>query len=123
MLFGHRRGGILSKNQIINAAIQGSAFHCLLWAAIQAIALIEREGLETRIPGQIHDEIVSFIWPSEEAYYIRALTRIMEEDVRKFNPRISVPLLAEWAVGAVDAPWLDKKSIPPNEMEAYLARL
>jgi hypothetical protein len=47
----------------------------------------------------------------------------MEEDVRKFNPRISVPLLAEWAVGAVDAPWLDKKSIPPNEMEVYLAGL
>lgn len=123
MLFGHRRNGILSKNQIINAAIQGSAFHCLLWAAIQAIALIEREGLQTRIPGQIHDEIVSFIWPEEEAYYIRTLTRIMEEDVRKFNPRISVPLLAEWAVGAVDAPWLDKKSIPPNEMEAYLERI
>jgi len=121
LLWGHRRRGHLVKNKIFNTPIQGSAFHCLLWSLNKIRKLREKEGWLTRVPAQIHDEIFFYTEPSEEKHIITASTKIMTEDIRKENPFISVPLLAEWGTSPINGSWYEVKDI--KDLDTYLKEL
>ena len=108
MIFGHRRGGFLSKNQIINSPIQGGAFHCLLWSLIEINKLRKKENWKTKLIGQIHDSIVFDLYPSEEEHVITTVKRIMCEDLRKAVPEIIVPLEVETDITPIDGSWYTK---------------
>ena len=123
MLFGHKRRELMSKNQLINSVIQGSAFHCLLWSLNKIRGKIKELGFKSRIPGQIHDELFHFIWPEEEVDYVKMVTKIMTEDIKEENPFLIVPLLAEWSFCNVGAPWATKKSVDPDKLDNYLNSL
>lgn len=110
-IFGHRRGGFLSRNQIINTPIQGTAFHCLLWSLIQVNNLKKAEGWKTRLIGQIHDSLVIDLHPEEQDYVIPIIRRIMCEDLRKAVPEIIVPLEVEVDITEINGSWYTKKGL------------
>ena len=111
MLFGHRRGGFLSKNQIINSPIQGAAFHCLLWSLIEVNKIRKKEQWKTKVIGQIHDSIVMDLDPKEEKHVIPIVKRIMCDDLREAMPEIIVPLEVEVDITPINGSWYLKKGL------------
>ncbi len=109
MFTGFRRRGWLSRNQISNIPIQGTAFHCLLWAAIQVNKIRKEENWKTKLIAQIHDSLILDIYPSELAHVITTVRRVMTVDILKVFPWIIVPLLAEIEVAEIDMPWHTKE--------------
>jgi uracil-DNA glycosylase family 4 len=69
-LFGHKRGGYLSRNALANYPIQGAAFHCLLWSLIQLNRIRKKEKWKTKIVGQIHDSIIFDMDPQEQDHVL-----------------------------------------------------
>jgi uracil-DNA glycosylase family 4 len=114
LLFGHRRGGYLKKNMIINTPIQGDAYLCLQYTLVILNEMAKREGWKTQIIGQIHDSILLNLHPPETEYVLRQINRIATRQIREDNEWVIVPLLIEAEIAPVDAPWLLKQSINGN---------
>ena len=108
-LTGFRCAGHFRKNAVLNYPVQGSAFHCLLWAFTQITNELEARGMKTFLLGQIHDSIIADVAPGELEQYLTIAHRIMTVDLVKHWPWITVPMEVETEVAPVDAPWLDKK--------------
>jgi DNA polymerase-1 len=107
MFFGHRRSGHLSNNMILNTPIQGTAFHCLLWSYIELDKMFAK--FKTSLIGQIHDEILEDIDPSEEKDVVELTRYIMCDKIREEHDWIIVPLHIESEYTDIDGNWYDKK--------------
>jgi len=105
MFFGHRRGGYLTNNMILNTPIQGTAFHCLLWSYIQLDKIFEE--IRTKLVGQIHDELLEDINPSEEKEVISITKDIMCNKIREEHDWIIVPLDVDSEFTEIDGNWYD----------------
>lgn len=99
--------GVFSRNFAMNAPIQGSSFHCLLWSLIQLNNWIKKHSLKTRIIGQIHDSIVADVYKSELQDYLNIAKRIMTIDIREMWKWIATPLDIEAEVA--ENRWFEKK--------------
>jgi DNA polymerase-1 len=111
LLTGFRCSGLMGKNVAINYPIQGSAFHCLLWSLIKLDKFIRREGLKSRIIGQIHDSLVLDIFPEEMEGLIKAIKKITTLDLPKAWDWIIVPLEIDFEYCEIDKPWSEKKEL------------
>ena len=109
MLTGFRCSGLMRKNDAVNYPIQGSAFHCLLWAFIEIDKIARKEKWQSRLIGQIHDAIVADVHPDELDHVVSTIKYISCEAIRKAWPWITVPLDIETEVCDVDTSWADKK--------------
>lgn len=110
MPFGFRRGGLLNNNKIFNTAIQGTAFHFLLWAYIQ----LHRHATKhwrSYLLGQIHDEMVINIDQAELQEVMNTTVDIMERLIRETFDWINVPLVAEPEMSPVDGNWTEMKEL------------
>jgi DNA polymerase-1 len=104
-------GGIATRNEIINAPIQGTAFHCLLWSLIEINKIIKEEKLKTKIIGQIHDSIVFDCFPPEKETIKKITEFIATEEIAKVFPWLIVPLMIEWEETEVNQSWYYKKEV------------
>ena len=104
MPFGFRRGGLLNNNKIYNTAIQGTAFHVLLWSYIQ-LHRISQQQWRSRLMGQIHDEMLYHMAEGEEQVVLDATVDVMERQIRERFDWISVPLVAEPEWSPVGGNW------------------
>jgi len=111
LLFGHRRGGYLTKNMVINTPIQGDAYLCLQYTLVRLNELAKEEGWKSKIIGQIHDSILIDLYPPETEHVLQQIIRISTQQIRKEYEWIIVPLLIEAEIAPVDAPWLLKQAI------------
>lgn len=109
--FGFRRNGELSRNQIINTPIQGTAFHCLLWCLNRINRIRKTEKWKTKIIGQIHDSIILDLYPPEEETVIKTIKRVMEKDLKDAHDWMIVPMFAEIEMTGVDESWYNKKEV------------
>ncbi len=101
--------GYMKKNEVINYPVQGSAFHCLLWALSRIVLEeLDRRKMKTLIVGQIHDSIVADVPEAEVEDYIHLCRRVMLKLLRRAWPWIIVPLDIEAEVAPVDGSWVDK---------------
>jgi DNA polymerase I-like protein with 3'-5' exonuclease and polymerase domains len=110
MPFGFRRGGLLNNNKIFNTAIQGTAFHFLLWSYIQ----LHRHSLthwRSRLMGQIHDEMLYDMAAGEEQEVLDTTVAVMEDRIRERFDWISVPLVAEPEWSPVDGNWTEMQDV------------
>ncbi len=96
MFLGFRRQGPLSQNQIRNTPVQGTSFHLLQHSLNRLNAIRKKEKWETKIYGQIHDEIIFSLAPSEEEHVIETVEHIMTNPGFDF---INVPLAVEFSMG------------------------
>ena len=109
LLTGFRCGGILSKNQLLNGANQGVAFHCLLWSLIQMNKWLKKYKMKTMVIGQIHDDLVMDINKKEKDDVFQKAKEIMCEDIKKAWKWIITPL--EVKAEFSDKNWYEKKEM------------
>ncbi len=107
--FGFRRNGYLRRNQICNAPIQGSAFHCLLWSYIKLNRIRKEEGWKTKINLQIHDNIMFDLDINEEKHIKSVVEQVMCRDIVEAHPWIIVPLEIEMEESPINGSWADVK--------------
>jgi DNA polymerase I-like protein with 3'-5' exonuclease and polymerase domains len=110
-LTGFLSQGVFRRNQVLNTAIQGSAFHCLLWSVIRLQKWLTRYKMKTKLIGQIHDSIVADVHPDEFDDYLAAVKQIITVDLRKHWSWIIVPMEIEAEATAVDASWYTKSPV------------
>lgn len=101
--------GVYRRNEVINGAVQGSAFHCLLWSLIQLHKWLQKNKMETVIIGQIHDSMLLDVVPSELEDVVAKAKQITTVDIRKHWRWIITPLDVE--VEASDTNWYEKKPL------------
>ena len=111
MLTGFRCSGVMSRNEVINRPIQGSAFHCLLWSFTKLDQIQRRERLNTRLIGQIHDSILFDVHPSELDYILKIARQVTCKDLLEAWDWIIVPLSVDAELCEVDQSWYYKKEI------------
>jgi hypothetical protein len=100
---------IMNRKEAINYPIQGSAFHCLLWAVIRIIKEVRKKKLRAKVFAQIHDSVLARVHKNDVADYVEIAMRIMTKDIRKAWPWICVPMIAEVDVAPPGASWYEKK--------------
>lgn len=110
-LTGFRCQGVMGKNDVINYPVQGSAFHCTLFSLIEVQKIIEDNNLSTLLIGQIHDEIILDLVPSEQNFLLKQCKKIMTEKIRKNWKWINVPIDIEIETTPVNGSWAEKQEL------------
>lgn len=108
--------GYMKRNDVINYPVQGSAFHCLLWALTRIVNKeLRRKGMKSLVVGQIHDSMVGDVVPGELDDYLHLCHRVMTVLLRRHFPWLIAPMEIEADVAPQDGSWADKKSHPIPE--------
>ena len=106
-LTGFRVSGDLSRNQVLNSPVQGSAFHCLLWSLIELQKELDKRRMRTLLVGQIHDSIMADVPLDETQSFLDLAQEVMTKRLRKAWDWIIVPLEIEAELSEVDGSWAD----------------
>lgn len=106
-LSGFCMAGSFRRNQILCDPIQGSAFHCLLWSAIQIQNEMMRRKMKSMIVLQIHDSMLIDAHKSEVDDVIEITKRWAVDKVAKHYPWIIVPLNVEFELAEHN--WFSKE--------------
>ena len=109
MLSGFYCRGVMTRNEATNYPIQGSAFHCLLWSFIELDRIFHERGMKTRLCGEIHDEMMGMIWPSEREQAADLYRKVMCKNLPEAWKWLVVPLDIEGYLTEVDGVWSEKK--------------
>ena len=102
---GFRCGGVMSRNECNNYPVQGAAFHCLLWSFIETDRLIEKQKLDSKLTGQIHDSMLIDLLPDEYDYLSPHIRHITTHKLVEHWPWIIVPMDVEEALSPVNQSW------------------
>jgi DNA polymerase-1 len=111
MKTGFTCSGVMRRNDVINYPVQGSAFHCLLWSFNRLDDVMVKDKWDTRLIGQIHDEVVFDVHPDELEMVMETAKQITTRDLPKAWPWIIVPLNVDAELCDVDASWAEKKAV------------
>jgi DNA polymerase I-like protein with 3'-5' exonuclease and polymerase domains len=106
---GFRCSGIMSKNDVTNYGIQGSAFHCNLWCFIQVDKFLREGNYDSKLIGQIHDSMILDLHPDEKDEVLRKVVDITTKQLLNHFKWISIPMEVEIETTGIDEPWSDKK--------------
>lgn len=112
-LTGFRCSGVMGRNDCINYPVQGSAFHCLLWAFIRLDSILNapNSSWRSRIIGQVHDSMIIDVYPPELNELVPLIRKITCEDLPRAWSWINVPLEVDFEICDVDASWADKEKL------------
>ncbi len=89
----------MSLNEAINYAVQGSAFHCLLWSLIRLVLKdLPDSGLRAKVVGQVHDSIVGDVPIAEVGDYQAMIQDIMVTKLRAAWKWIITPLEVDFSI-------------------------
>jgi uracil-DNA glycosylase family 4 len=112
MYHGFRATGLMSKNEVLNYSIQGTGFHFLLESLIELNMIRKKEEWQSKIIGQIHDEIVFSVQPNEFDYITQLITWVMRDLMQeRHNDFLVCPLKVEFKAGEIDQPWATWKGM------------
>lgn len=103
------KGGLLGKNQVLNARIQGPAFHCLLWALIRMVRWLRKRRMKSKVIGQIHDSLIIDTHKSELQDVLAKVKSLLVDEIREDWTWLTVPLGVE--AEASETNWWEKKEI------------
>lgn len=101
--------GIFRRNQVLCDAIQGSAFHRMLWAMIQVNKIMIQKKMKSRFILQVYDDAVCEVHESEIDDYCELYERYATVEVRKHWPWIVVPLKVDFNICRTS--WADKQEL------------
>jgi len=110
MFTGFRCSGVMERNDCINYPVQGTAFHCLLWSFNRLDQIMRHERWDTKLIGQIHDDIVLDVSPSELNRVAKVVKQVTCEDLTRAWSWINVPLDVKMELCPVDGSWAEKKN-------------
>ncbi len=112
---GFRYGGWLTRNNLYNYKIQGTAFHVLLWAMIQMHRVCKERGWRSRLMWQIYDSMIWNLWPPEQEEVVATCDHVMTVEAPKHFPWINTPLSAEFEITGVDGRFSDLKEMGESD--------
>lgn len=101
--------GYYRRNQVLNFAIQGSAFHCLLWVICELQKELDKRKMRTKLIGQIHDSLLADVPVDETQQYLDLTDEIMSKRLPKHWDWINVPIETEVEVVPVGKSWYEKQ--------------
>lgn len=101
--------GVFKRNFVLNAVIQGPAFHLLLWSVIQLVKWSKKNKTRTKVIGQIHDSIIADVHKDELDDYLEVVKGIMTTRAKANFPWVITPLDVE--VEIAEKNWYEKKAI------------
>lgn len=104
---GFRYGGLMSRNQLFNYPIQGTAFHLLLWAMTQLHHRSLQRKWKSRVLWQVYDAMPLAIWPPEQEEVLESTKEIMEVRARERFDWINTPLKVDMEITEVDGTYAD----------------
>jgi len=107
-LTGFMYQGVMTRNEVLNVPIQGSAFHLLVWACIEIDKEIEKRQMDTKLIMQIHDEVVADVPEEEFEEYCTIVKSVMEKRIQKAFPWLIVPAEVDIEHTDVDKSWFHK---------------
>ena len=110
-LTGFRIRGVYTRNEVVSYPIQGSAFHCLLWAVPRVVRWVRLRSPRSYVVGQIHDSIVADVHKPDVPDFVAAAVRIMTVDLPRAWPWIVTPLKANAEVSETN--WWEKQKYKP----------
>jgi DNA polymerase-1 len=108
-LTGFRIDAPLSRNDVINYPVQGSAFHCLLQSLIWLQKAIDNRGMDALLIGQIHDSILADVAVECVPAYVDLARKIMTQKLPAAWDWIITPLEVEVEVAPPGRSWYEKK--------------
>jgi DNA polymerase I len=103
--------GLYRNNEVTNIPIQGTAFHCLLWVAIQMQKWLKKHKMKTKLIGQIHDSLISYIHKKERDDYLEHIKYLAEVALPKHWPWIVVPMKIEAEIAPEGKSWHHKEEV------------
>ncbi len=109
MLTGFPYRGDRKRNEVINAPVQGAAFHCLLWSLTQINQWLNDSNKKTMIVGQVHDSIVLDVHEDELEQILTKAKEVMTQDVADHYKWLIVDLDIE--AEASEESWFAKKAL------------
>lgn len=112
LLSGFAINGVFRRNEIINGAIQGTAFHCLLYILIEFQAWLQKYKMKTRIVGQIHDSMECDFHKAELEDCLHYLHWLISVKMPRHWPWLVVPMELEAEIAPDGKSWFHKKKIP-----------
>lgn len=111
LLTGFTVKGSFKRNFVLNAVVQGVAFHCLLWSLVKLTSFLEKHKFRSIILGQIHDCMLIDGVPEERDEVLDICERIMTKGIQKHWDWVTVPLITEVDCTPVDGSWHTKKPV------------
>jgi len=109
LLTGFRVHGSFNRNSVVNYPVQGSAFHCLLWALIRVNRLLATHRMRSMVVGQIHDSLVGDVAVGELKDYLAIVEEVVMVRLRKAYTWLVVPLEVEYEICPVGGNWFQKQ--------------
>jgi DNA polymerase family A len=106
---GFKQEGVFTRNQVLSYAIQGSAFHCLLWSIPEIQKEIRKYKMKTLLVGQIHDSLLADVPPSEVKNYVEIVQDVAVRRVAEHYKWIIVPLSVEYEI--CEGSWYNKRKL------------
>ncbi len=104
-------GGRLGPKEASNYPNQGPAFHALLWSLYNLDQRTVTDGWSSGVIGQIHDDMVWDIEPSELGELLPIIKKTMCEDIRERWPWIDIPLEVDAKITDIGGNWYEQKEI------------
>lgn len=101
--------GVYRRNAVLNYAIQGTAFHCLLWTVIEVQKELDRRGMRAIFVGQIHDSMLADVPEDELQLFLNIIHHVASKRLAKHWTWINVPMEVEVDVVPKGKSWYDKE--------------
>lgn len=103
--------GHLKRNKVLNYAIQGSAFHCLLRGVNELVLRRLRRGKwKTKIVGQIHDSLVADVPVEELDEFLALCQTVLVDELMAAWDWIIIPMEVDVNVTPVGMSWADQRN-------------
>jgi len=106
--------GIMDKKNVSNYPIQGTAFHLLLWTLIEVEKQLAEAKMDSKIIGQIHDDVVTDVNPSELTKVYNLIHKTATVELPKVFKWINVPLTIDAELCPVNGSWAEKEKWKPD---------
>lgn len=113
------KGGLPDRKQVINYAIQGSAFHCLLWSINVLQKEIRKRGMKTLLIAQVHDSLLADVPDNEVEDFINLAHEVMAVRLPKKWKWITAPIDVEVEVCPLGGSWVDKEPVHKKGRKWY----
>lgn len=108
---GFRYYGPATKNECLNAPVQGPAFHIQLWAFTQITKELKKRNMKSRLIFQIHDSMGILVAEEEREYVDHLVWLYATQKVREHWPWITVPLMIEHEQSELGGSWAKMESL------------
>ncbi len=94
--------GYMDNKQTTNFPVQGTAFHLLMWCLNKVNRTLKKEKWESYLVGEVHDSMIGYVHPDEEADLFPMIKEICSVDLPNHFDFINVPFNIEIELSETD---------------------